>query len=138
MELNKNQYVVFPNGEQHGHLEARWSEREQAFYTFTDDTYEDEHGRIRYVRLFSTDIRTKETKRKKFTPTADNCKYAINQIIVDETEKSYKVIVGNNGYISRSKNRDFYDYIAKSICYTDESGTIYAPYFAIAKIPQFN
>lgn len=65
MNLEKNQYVVFPNGETQGHLEARWSEARQAFYLITDETYEDEKGMIRNVRLYSTDVREKSTRPKK-------------------------------------------------------------------------
>lgn len=131
MQLEKNQYVVFPNGETQGHLEARWSETHQAFYLITDETYEDEKGRIRNVRLYSTDVREKSARPKKsFKPTEKNCTVDITALIAGETEKSYKILVGSNGCISRKNHKAHYDFIAKSICYIS-NGRIYAPQFAV-------
>ena len=118
MELTKNQQVVFPNGKKEGHLEARWSEKYQAFYTFTEDG----------EKLFSTTIEEKPARAgKKFTPNVKNCKKQITPC--GETEKAYIVYDGDNGYIG-SKRKTYYKYIAKSICYTDENGNIFAPIWA--------
>lgn len=118
MTLEKNQVVVFENGNREGYLEARWSERNQAFYTFTDDG----------ERIFSTTIETKpERKKTKFAPSAKNCTVQINPC--GETEKSYQVYDGSNGHVGRSA-RNYYKYIAKSICYIDDNGNIYAPNWA--------
>ncbi len=118
MMLNKNQIVVFENGHKEGYLEARWSERAQAFYTFTDDG----------EKLFSTVIETKpEHKKAKFVPTAQNCTVLV--IPCGETEKAYQIYDGSNGHVGRTC-KHHYKYIAKSICYTDEAGNIFAPTWA--------
>lgn len=118
MELRKNQVVVFANGKKEGYLEARWSERSRAFYTFTDDG----------EKIFSTTIETKPERNKaKFVPTATNCTVQI--FPCGETEKAYQVYDGSNGHVGRSM-KHYYKYIAKSICYADENGNIYAPIWA--------
>lgn len=118
MQLNKNQVVVFKDGHKEGYLEARWSERNQAFYTFTDDG----------ERIFSTTIETKpERKKTKFAPSAKNCTVQIHPC--GETEKSYQVYDGNNGRVGRGLKL-YYKYIAKSICYVDENGNVFAPIWA--------
>lgn len=118
MTLNKNQFVVFENGEKQGYLEARWSERNQAFYTFTDDG----------EKIFSNTIETiPERKSSKFIPTAKNCTKHITPC--DETENAYQIYDGSNGRVGRG-SRPYFKYIAKSICYIDENGDIYAPSWA--------
>lgn len=123
MELRKNQYVVFQNGRKEEYLEARWSERAQAFYTFV----ENESGDT--VKMFSTDVREKpQRKRKAFVPSAKNCTVKIRPL--SETEKAYQVEDGSNGCITRGKMRVYYKYIAKSICWVAPDGSIYAPVWA--------
>lgn len=124
MELSKNQYVVFQNGEKHGYLEARWSERAQAFYTIT----EGENGET--LRLYSTDIREKLARKRKaaFVPSATTCTVKI--FPCGETEKAYRIEDGSNGCISRGNMRVYYKYIAKSICWVSPDGSIYAPQWA--------
>lgn len=118
MILAKNQVVVFENGHKEGYLEARWSEKYQAFYTFTEDG----------ERIYSTTIETKpERKKAKFIPNAKNCPVRI--IPCGETEKAYQVYDGSNGHVGRTQ-KSYYKYIAKSICYIDENGNIYAPIWA--------
>ena len=115
MELKKNQVVVFENGRKQGYLEARWSERNKAFYTFTEDG----------EKIFSTTIEDKPTKRSsKFVPNADNCNVMIHPC--GETEKAYQVYDGSNNRVGRGF-KNYYKYIAKSICYVDQNGNIYAP-----------
>ena len=115
MELKKNQIVVFENGHKEGYLEARWSECNKAFYTFTEDG----------EKIFSTTVENKpERKRAKFVPNAKNCTVLVNP--VGETEKAYQVYNGSNNRVGRGF-KHYYKYIAKSICYVDENGNIYAP-----------
>ena len=118
MELKKNQFVVFEDGHKEGYLEARWSERSQAFYSFTEDG----------EKIFSTTIEEKpERKKAKFVPSSKNCTVEI--IPCGETDKSYQVYDGANGYVGR-KQKSYYKYIAKSICFVDENGKIFAPSWA--------
>lgn len=126
MELTSNQIVVFEDGTQHGWLEAAWSERDQAFYKFVDDP-DARHGRR---KILSTDVRDKQVKtrrKSKFVPSSENCTV---RILPDgETEKAYIVPTGTNGYHGKGL-RVYHEYIAKSICYIDEQGEIFAPAWA--------
>ena len=118
MELNKNQVVVFKNGKKEGHLEARWSERAQAFYTFTDEG----------EKIFSNVIEEKPVRTsKKFVPNAKNCQVKITPC--GETEKSYQIYDGGNGHVGRGC-KSYYKYIAKSICFVDNDGNIFAQIWA--------
>lgn len=124
MQLNKNQYVVFSNGEKHGYMEARWSERAQAFYTFV----EDEEGSR--TKIYSMDIREKAPRAKKaFTPSAAACTVRINPHA--ETEKAYVLEDGSNGKITRGNMKVYYKYIAKSVCFVADNGEIFAPSWAV-------
>ena len=119
MQLERNQLVVFEDGHTEGYLEARWSERSQAFYSFTDDG----------EKVFSTTIIEKpQRKSRKFTPTAKNCTVQITPC--GETEKAYMIEDGSNGCVTRQKMRTYYKYIAKSICYVDSDGNVFAPIWA--------
>lgn len=117
MQLKSNQYVVFGDGHTEGWLEARWSERSQAFYSFSEDG----------EKIFSTDIREK-APRKKRTATNNAPMKEIHPC--GETEKAYIVCTGTNGYVSRGKVKYYYDYVAKSICKV-EDGKVFAPIWAI-------
>lgn len=118
MTLNKNQYVLFENGTQEGWLEARYSEKHQAFYTFTDEG----------EKIFSTDVREKESKKRKaFVPTSKNCTKLITPYA--ETEKVYIVYDGSNGLVGRGQ-KSYSKHIAKAICYIAEDGKIFAPTWA--------
>ena len=118
MELSKNQLVVFEDGHKEGYLEARWSERAQAFYSFSEDG----------EKMFSTTIIDKpQRKGGKFTPNAKNCTVQIDPI--GETEKAYQIEDGSNGKVGRGC-KVYYKFIAKSICYKDEDGRVFAPAWA--------
>lgn len=122
MTLNKNQYVVFPDGHKEGYLEARWSEKNQAFYSFI----ETENGS---ERVYSTEIIEKQSKgSKKFVPDAKNCTVRI--FPCGETEKAYRIADGTNGKITRGNMKIYYKYVAKSICYVDDDGNVFAPLWA--------
>lgn len=120
MQLKSNQYVVFEDGHKEGYLEARWSERNQAFYSFI----ETEDGN---KKIFSTDIREKEP-RKKRTTTNNAPMREIHPC--GETEKAYVVCTGTNGKVSRGNIKYYYEYVAKSICKV-EDGKVFAPIWAI-------
>lgn len=121
MRLNKNQYVVFSDGHTESYLEARWSEKEQAFYSIVTV---DIDGYKERKKIFSTDVRTKAQRK-----TSKTGKMII--IYPDfETDKAYAIMTGSNGCISNGNRKDFYTYIAKSIC-TEKDGKIYAPIWAI-------
>lgn len=128
MTLNKNQVVVFPNGERQGWLEARWSERHQAFYTFIES--DDEDARNGLKKIFSTVIEEKPVRKssKKFVPTAKNCPVLLD--VCGETEKAYRVCTGTNGCVTRGNLRYYYKFVAKSICYVDENGKVFSPTWA--------
>lgn len=119
MTLERNQLVVFENGHTEGYLEARWSDRHQAFYSFTDDG----------EKIFSTAVIEKPVRKsRKFVPSAKTCTVLI--IPCGETEKAYCIEDGTNGCITRGNRKVYYKYIAKSICYTAADGKIYAPMWA--------
>lgn len=122
MQLQKNQYVVFPDGHKEGWLEVRWSENDQAFYTFI----ETENGENEIV--FSNNIITVERKKRQYKKQTDISK--MKEIFpCFETEKAYAVCDGTNGCISRHNTKVFYKYYAKSIC-IEKDGKIYAPIWA--------
>ena len=120
MQLAKNQVVVFANGKREGYLEARWSERHQAFYSF------DEDGQ----KIYSTDVQDLPIRKgiKKFMPSADACTVRIYPC--GETKDAYILEDGSNGKITRGNCRAYYRYVAKSICYQNNSGEIFAPVWA--------
>ena len=68
---------------------------------------------------------------KKFIPTKDNCTVPI--IPDRETGKAYGIITGDNGkmFINRQL---YYTWIAKSVCFIDTDGIIYAPVWATDSI----
>ena len=123
-ELGKDEYVVFENGRKEGTAEARYPLKAQAFYTILKD----ENNEI--IRLYSNDVRKKSSKGKeKFQPSQESCKVEIEPAY--ETEKAYALYDGTNGMISKQNMKVYYKFIAKSICYVDENGKIFAPAWAI-------
>ena len=126
MELKSNQVVVFENGKREGYLEARWSEKHQAFYTFVED--EDAPSGRR--KVFSTTIEEKPVRKssRKFVPSAENCPVLIKPC--GETEKAYIVCTGTNGCIVPANIKYFYGCVAKSVCYVDENNNVFCPVWA--------
>ena len=123
MELTKNQLVVFSNGHKAGLCEVYWDRRREAFVLVTDDL-DDDGNRI---RLYSTEVIDKPARNtRKFVPSEKSCTVQI--FPVGETAKAYQVPDGSNGKIGHC--REYYKYIAKSICYIDENGNIFAPKWA--------
>ena len=67
----------------------------------------------------------------KFRPSAESCTVKIK--VHHETEKAYAVYAGHSGgYLY---GRDLYEFVAKSICYIDDDGDVYAPSWATRGIP---
>lgn len=118
MELKKNQFVVFEDGHKEGYLEARWSERNQAFYSFSESG----------EKIFSTKVIEKQAKKSSFKPSAKNCTVEIHPY--GETAKAYAVHDGSNGLVGRGF-KAYTKYIAKSVCFVDENGKIFAPAWAM-------
>ena len=118
MELNKNQVVVFEDGHKEGYLEARWSERAKAFYSFNEDG----------EKIYSVDIREKATREKRAGQTSKSQMVEIYPVC--ETEKAYGLYDGTNGCITRGNIKVFYKWVAKSLC-TVEDGKVLAPYWAV-------
>lgn len=118
MELKKNERVYFEDGHSEGYLEARWSEKKQAFYA--DIIVDDEK-----IRIFSTDVRMVE---KKSSSRRSSKMVEINPD--HETEKAYAIYAGENGMVSRGNSHIYYTYVAKSIC-EKRNGKIFAPIWAV-------
>ena len=131
MELKSNQYVVFSNGDKHGYLEARWSDKYGAFINYLRDENnwpirDPETGKS--VFLLSNDVREKAPrKRKKFVPSAANCPKELD--VCDETEKAYAYYTGLYGLNGKPHK----EWIAKSVCYVDENGKVFAPLWAVGR-----
>ena len=134
--------VVFPDGikvGRHDDIDIRWDDEKQAWYKFVRD--EDGHfvenedwwlnDLPRYARIFSTKIIDdpdyRPRKKTKFIPSKENCPVKI--FPCRSTEKAYKVVDGDDGY-GRSKTI-YYKWIAKSVCYVDENGNVFAPAWAV-------
>lgn len=128
MELTSKQLVVFEGGRKAGWLEAVWDERKQAFWTTTDEI-DPETGGPR--RIWSTTVIEKPARKssKKFVPGRESCPVLIRP--VGQTEKAYQIEDGTNGLIGRHTCRIYYKYVAKSVCFVDENGDIYAPVWAL-------
>ena len=128
MELKANELVLFSNGEKAGLINGvMWSKKHQAFRFCSSDLDEDGNP----VILYSTTIIQKPQRksRSKFTPSKENCTVRIFPLA--ETSKAYQIEDGSNGKIGRSSCKVYYKYIAKSICYTDENGNVFAPLWAM-------
>ena len=124
-QLEKDEYVIFENGRKEGWLEARYSLKAQAFYT----TLKDENGEC--VRLYSNKVEKKVSRKKnnKFQVNKESCTVEIDPVY--ETEKAYALYDGTNGLVGKSNMKVYYKFVAKSICFVDEDGKIFAPAWAI-------
>ena len=120
MELGRYEKVRMNDGRLHGHLEVRWSRKRNRFEAHTGE-YDNEGNPI---VLYGTEIVTVEPKKKKFVPTAENCTRRID--VCDATDKAYAYYTG---FIS-TKGVAHREWIAKSICYKNEKGEVFAPIWA--------
>ena len=120
MELTKYQKVKMNDGKLHGYLEVRWSRKRSRFEALTGE-YDAEGNPI---VLYGTEIVTVEPKKKKFVPTATNCTRLID--VCDATEKAYAYYTG----LYSTKGKPHKHWIAKSVCYVNEEGEVFAPSWA--------
>lgn len=118
-ELEKNEYVLFPNGTKVGYLEARYDAITKSFYIFDDETGE---------KLYSNDVHIKPARKKREYKKQTDISKMKEIHPLSETEKAYCVEDGSNGLIGKGC-RVYYKYYAKSICVIDNS-KIYAPIWA--------
>lgn len=129
MELNKNQLVVFTDvdGKQftESYLEARWSFKNNAFYSFTRTDEEDEETG-RPIKLFSNEII--EKKKRNYKKQTDISKMKEIEVAF-ETDKAYAVYDGTNGKVCACNIKTYYKFYAKSIC-VEKDGKVYAPIWA--------
>lgn len=122
-QLEKNQVVVFEHcGKtwKEGYLEARFDSKKDCFYSFCEECHE---------RVYSSNIEEKTAKKTKFVPTKDNCTVQIHPAY--ETPKCYVIADGDNGMVSRQNYKAYHKRIAKSVCYVDNDGNIFAPFWAV-------
>lgn len=129
MELSRNQLVVFTDvdGTQftEGYLEARWSDKNNAFYSFSQTgAIDEETGK--HVKLFSNEII--EKAKRAYKKQTDITKMKEIEVAF-ETEKAYAVFDGTNGAVCRCNTKVFYKFYAKSIC-IEKDGKVYAPVWA--------
>lgn len=117
-ELEKNEYVLFPNGTKAGYLETRYDTVAKAFFIY-DDTGE---------KLYSNDVHTKPIRKRVNTKKQTDISKMKEIHPLAETEKAYRVEDGSNGLIGKGC-KVYYKYYAKSICVID-NGKIYAPIWA--------
>jgi len=123
IQLDKNKLVLFENGYMADRVEVFWSFKHNAFCLVLGDTDEDGNR----IRLYSTTIIDRPQKTKKpFVPTSKNCPIQIFPEFT--TEKAYAIPDSTNGKTRHVKY--YYKYIAKSVCYVDKDGKIFAPIWA--------
>ena len=137
-ELGKNQLVVFDDFgkvRKVDRLGVFWSEKHQAWCVLSDAVdaegypVTDDNGKR--VVLYSNTIIEKparKTNRKPFTPSKETCTVWIHPC--GSTEKAYQIEDGWNGMWGKGR-KEWYKYIAKSVCYVDEEGRIFAPTWAV-------
>lgn len=111
--------------------QPQWDESKKAWYTF----HMDDNGYYTKERLYSTEVIDKPKRKKKtFVPSKENCTVRIVPNFT--TAKAYAIEDGSNGLIGKG-SKVFYHYIAKSVCFVDEDGKIYAPVFAMKGMTTF-
>lgn len=120
MELGRYEKVRMNDGKLYGAMQARWSRKRNRWEVFTGEY--DENGDA--IHLYGTEIVTVEPRKKKFVPTAENCTRRID--VCDATDKAYAYYTG---FIS-TKGVAHKEWIAKSICYKNEKGEVFAPRWA--------
>ena len=122
MEINSKQLVVFTETDgtirKIGHLEVRYSNRDNAFYVFSD--IEDR------TKLFSNVIIDKPVRKKREYAKQTDISKMKEIFPCGQNEKCYIVPDGSNNKISRGNTKEYYKYYAKSICIVDNN-KIYAP-----------
>lgn len=118
MELGRYEKVRMPDGKLYGANCAHWSRKHNAFRVLTDD----ENGNE--VFMYSTDVVTVEPRKGKFKPTKENCPCLVD--VCDATDKAYAYYTG----LYSTKGKPHKAWVAKSVCYVDDSGNVYKPIWA--------
>lgn len=124
--------VVFPGGVKKDRLsDIRWDKDKEQWFTFERDVDGyvvcDDYNKP--IRIYAIDVIDKPVrKRKQFIPSKEGCTARI--FPVGETEKAYQIEDGWNGHFGK-QSKTWYKYIAKSVCYIDENGNIFAPVWAV-------
>lgn len=120
MELGKHQKVRMNDGKLHGYLEVTWSRKRNRYEAHTGEYDADGNP----IVLYGTEVVTVEPKKKKFVPTAENCTRLVD--VCDATEKAYAYYTG----FYSTKGKPHKNWIAKSVCYVNEKGEVFAPNWA--------
>lgn len=110
---------------------SMWSNKMQAWTALSIDDNgnyrEDENGMP--IKIYSTEVIDKPKRNKKpFVPTLENCTVEIRPEF--KTEKAYALFDGTDGHVGRHV-KTYYKYVAKSVCYVDDNGKIFAPVWAV-------
>lgn len=122
MELGRYEKVLMNDGKLYGNLQAHWSRKRNRYEVHTGEY--DEEGNP--IVLYGTEVVTVEpkTRTKKFIPTAENCKRRLD--VCDATDKAYAYYTG----FYSTKGKPHKEWVAKSVCYKNENGEVFAPYWA--------
>ena len=135
-DFPSNKLVVFDD---HGQIRklgkinnVNWDKAKNAWFTFGLD----EDGYYTGERIYSTTVIDKPERKKKskFIPSKENCTVRIVPLF--KTEKAYAIEDGSNGLTGKGC-KVFYHYIAKSVCFVDEDGSIYCPVWALKGMNTF-
>ena len=126
MEISRNQLVLFEDGHTESYLEAKWSEKYQAFYSIK--TVVDEEGYTQKVRVFSNTIIEKPVRKHAYKKQTDISKMKEIEVAF-ETAKAYAVFDATNGAVCKCNMKTFYKFYAKSICVVCD-GKVYVPVWA--------
>lgn len=129
-ELDKNKLVVFDdNGKtiKVDRLGVCWSEKHQAWRT-PSERFDESGCRIILYSTTVIDKPVRKSTKKPFVPSKETCTVWITPC--GSTEKAYQIEAGWNGMWGRGR-KEYYKYVAKSVCWIDEEGRIFAPAWAV-------
>ena len=124
MELGRYEKVRMNDGKLHGNLEVYWSRKRNRFEAQTGE-YDDEGNPI---VLYGTEIVKVEPRKGNFKPTKENCPCLVD--VCDSTDKAYAYYTG----FYSTKGKPHKAFVAKSVCYKDENGRVFAPAWAMEPV----
>lgn len=113
-----------PDGKLYDATSAHWSRKHNAFRVCTDEVDEDGCP----VYMYSTEVVTVEPRKGKFKPTKENCLCLVD--VCDSTDKAYAYYTG----FYSTKGKPHKAWVAKSVCYKDENGLVFAPAWAMEPV----